>query len=147
MTASNLFNLAFSLDFPILSNHQILSIDVKNTIANIINIIFNSIVAFLYILSAYMVLKISVGKLEPDDSTSDSTTMVEELINCSGTLYSFTFWFVVLSIGLLIVFGILAFALFLYNKYRLAIIRGSTPRSQQDTNNQQSTNIYATNRV
>lgn len=147
MTASNVFNLAFALDFPILSNHRALSNDVKNTIASIINIIFNCVVTFLYILSAYMVLRISGKKLNPDGSDSDPETTVEELVDCNGLLYSFTFWFVILTIALIIILGISALGLFLYNQYRLAIIRGSTPRSQPDAGNQQSTTIFATNRV
>lgn len=145
MTASNLFNLAFSLDLPILTNHSLLSNDTKNTIASIINIIFNCLVAFLYILSSYMVFNVDIKK-QDEHLTTDDPENALEFIDCGSLLYYFTFWFVTLTLGLFVVLCLIACSLFLYNQYRLAIIRGSTPRSQPDANATQ-TNIYATNRV
>lgn len=131
MTASNLFNLAISLDLPVLSNHQILTSDIKNTIASIVNIIFNCVVAILYILCAYMVYAFTANGYSDE-------------IVCGGLLYNFTFWFVTLTLSTSVVLVLIAAVFFAYNKYRLAILRGSTPRSQTNTD-QPST--FATNGV
>lgn len=135
MTASNLFNLALAMDLPVLTNQSILSSDIKNTIASIINIIFNCVVAFVYILCAYKVYTIkskTQNSLLSDNGASDTGSDVDSTtIDCNPILYYLTFWFVTLTLGsfsLLITLGGIFFA---YNKYRLAIIRGSTPRSQQ----------------
>lgn len=131
MTASNLFNLAFTLDYPILTNHSILTSDIKNTIASIINIIFNCVVAFLYILSAYMVFTVgrkTGSKVNEATENHDESSEVE--VDCSSLLYNFSFWFITLTLGLMAALVLIAGAFFIYNKYRLAIIRGSTPRSQ-----------------
>lgn len=171
MTASNLFNLALALDIPVLANHQFLSSDVKNIIASIVNILFNALVAFLYLLTAYMVYNIKgrpnktsitqsnkqrlailnnetsgenfyssggAGSEEaiktnegPDSGQSD---VINAAVKCSASLYNFTFWFITLTLGSFALLSLLATLLFIYNRYRLAIIRGSTPRSHQATN-------------
>lgn len=141
MTASNLFNLSLSLNIPILANHKFLSSDVKNIIASILNILFNCVVAFLYILCAYMVYNIRGARRKeqewpadfPEESRVHESTSQEQ-VHCSGTLYGFTFWFITLTIGAFALLSFLATLLFAYNRYRLAIIRGSTPRSHQTTN-------------
>lgn len=163
MTSSNLFNLALALDIPILTNHRLLSVDTKNTIASILNILFNCIVAFLYILTTYMVYTVgfnSTAHRHSDRSKDSAEPKVEELpedeqadgafkqeqTNCGSLLYNFTFWFITLTLCLFALLALVALALFAYNKYRLAIIRGSTPRSQQNpTNTNLSTNPATTN--
>lgn len=141
MTASNLFNLALALNIPVLTNQHILTSDIKNTIASIINIIFNCVVAFLYILCGYMVFTIGRKKQNSSSSSSSndgeesSSVDVEDLMDCNHVLYYFTLWFVVLTMGLFALLTIVAIIFFAYNKYRLAIIRGSTPRSQTTANN------------
>ena len=142
MTASNLFNLALALNVPVLANHQLLSNDVKNIIASIVNIIFNSLVAFLYVLTAYMVFNIRGGR--PESSASQTVPPPDELsqVQCDTTLYNVTFWFVTLTLSAFLLLSTVALLLFAYNRYRLAIIRGSTPRSHQTTN---STAAPATN--
>lgn len=146
MTASNLFNLGLSLDIPVLKDQHVLAADVKNVIASILNIIFNCVVAFLYIICAYMVFNIGGGKSRGDNSSSATSTTPPNapsadwsdvaMVNCNQTLYSFTFWFMAITLSLSAIVMGLAVLLFAYNKYRLAIIRGSTPRSQTETTNQ-----------
>lgn len=118
MTASNLFNLALSFDLPILNNHQNLTSDIKNTIASIINIIFNCVVAILYTLCAYMVYAFTANGYSDE-------------IVCGGLLYNFTFWFVTSTLSIFVILSLVAAVFFAYNKYRLAVLRGSTPRSPQ----------------
>lgn len=148
MTASNLFNLALAIDLPILANHRLLANDIKNIIASILNIIFNVVVGFYYILTAYKVFALSTKRNELNvDNTNnndDSTTtqQQQQQLDCNSTLYNFTFWFVCLSLGSFAVISLLGLVLYLYNSHRLAIIRGSTPRSharqgEAATNNQQ----------
>ena len=129
MSASNLFNLALALDLPILTNHKLLSSDVKNTIASMLNIIFNCVVAFLYILSAYMAF--SIGKRVQPESTEGEPPPID----CNGTLYHSAFWFITLTLSSLVILSLMAIIFFAYNKYRLAIIRGSMPRSQSNAAN------------
>lgn len=157
MTSSNLFNLALALDLPILTNHQILTSEIKNTIASIINIIFNCVVAFLYIISAYMVFTIgkkskrrdllvdnatnnsgSSEESSPDDNNIESSDVME----CSGLLYYTTFWFITLTLGLFVVLSLIATVFFAYNQYRLAIVRGSMPRSQSNTNTTPTNRVW-----
>lgn len=147
MTASNLFNLALALDLPILTNHSILSSDVKNIIASIVNIIFNCVVALLYILSAYMVYTIGSIKKPTFDANGNSDDSEPQPMDCNNTLYYFTFWFITLTLGLFLTLSLVACILFAYNKYRLAIIRGSAPRSQPSVNTNSQSGIYTTNRV
>lgn len=125
MTISNLFNLATSLNLPILHNQHLLSPDVKNIIASIVNILFNCIVTFLYVLCAYMVYTIYRNHPQQPDGVVD-------VVDCNPTLYGFTYWFITITLSLSAVIILLAIILFCYNKYRLAIIRGSTPRSQAE---------------
>lgn len=144
MTASNLFNLALAIDLHILTNHNTLSMDIKNTIASILNIIFNCVVAFLYILTAHKILVSS--KLKPDDQgvANGNNELIQ--FECNQTLTSFTFWFIAITLGSMIILTVLGSILFAYTRYRLAIIRGSTPRSQTQPstngslNNQLNTN-------
>lgn len=155
MTASNLFNLALALDIPILTNHRLLSLDNKNIIASILNILFNCIVALLYILTTYMIYTVKSSVKLHDNSEDNAEPNREEGIseepvvaeyqapNCSGLLYHFTFWFITLTLGVFVLLSLIALALFAYNRYRLAIIRGSTPRSQSNAAN--NANAPATN--
>lgn len=147
MSASNLFNLALALNLPILTNQSILSSDVKNTIASIINIIFNCVVAFLYILCAHKVYTIgSFNNLTSQPASSDEESNIGSsigepeapIMNCNYLLYYFTFWFVTLTLAMFALLLLMAAIFFAYNKYRMAIIRGTTPRSQQTSN---STNV------
>lgn len=153
MSASNLFNLAISIDLPVLANQNALSADVKSIISSIVNILFNCLAAFLYILVAYMVYTISSETNSQGSSSSDEPVESKPTIECSGTLYYFTFWFITLTLGLVVILCILAATLALYNRYRMAIIRGSTPRSQahtnQTSNGAQSPNLnsYTSNRL
>lgn len=148
MTMSNIFNLALALDIPVLVNHKLLSSDVKNVIASMLNIIFNCVVAFLYILCAYMVYNIT-GARHKQQEISDGAATEDagqvEPVKCSGALYNFTFWFITLTLGSFAILSALATLLFAYNRYRLAIIRGSTPRSHQATNSPTNNNIGNTN--
>lgn len=158
MTASNLFNLALAVNLPILSNHEILTSDIKNTIASIINIVFNCIVAFLYILTGYMVYTVGLaGKkvvtINPAPALNGSSNggsinkrlvnqnedyqdeaPISQPIECGGLLYYFTFWFITLTLGLIVLLSLIACAFYSYNRYRIAIVRGSTPRSQHSNN-------------
>lgn len=149
MTAANLFNLAMALDLPLLSNHRHLSSDVKNTIASIVNIIFNSVAVFLYILSSYIVF--TVGKWRQKDPDSDKNDAGEPVPpECDATLYYFTFWFVTLTLAFIVILSLLAAIFFAYNRYRLALIRGSMPRSQPNATNlpgQVNSTSVSTNRL
>jgi hypothetical protein len=153
MTASNLFNLALSIDLKILTNHSQLTIDIKNTIASILNIIFNCIVTFLYILTAYKILVSSKAKQNDQGSANGNNESIQ--FECDETLTSFTYWFIITTLGSMLTLSLVGAILFAYTRYRLAIIRGSTPRSQTglSTNgfpqNQLNTNPQATptNRV
>lgn len=152
MTTSNLFNLALALDIPILTNHRLLSADTKNTIASIINILFNCVVAFLYILTTYMVYTVGALKHHQEsshiehkveDSSEEEPPVVAEyqaVPDCGSLLYQFTFWFITLTLCLFALLGLIALILFAYNRYRLAIIRGLTPRSQAGATTDLSTN-------
>lgn len=134
MTASNLFNLALAINLPVFSNHSQLSFDIKNIIASILNILFNCIVAFLYILIAYKIL--TMGKVRQiDQLTSNETNNEQEPIGCNQTLTNFTFWFVAISLSIVAIISALGAILFAYNRYRLAIIRGSSPRSHTSPTN------------
>lgn len=151
MTSSNLFNLALALDLKILTNHSQLSADLKNTIASILNILFNCVVAFLYILTAYKIL------ISLKTSQDNQGNVNEELASneCNQTLTGLTYYFVTITLGSMLILGSLGAILFAYTRYRLAIIRGSTPRSQNQhptngaVNNQPNITPYATstNRV
>lgn len=162
MTASNLFNLALALNFPILTNHQILSSEIKNAISSIINILFNCVVVFLYILTCYMVFSIDISRnadrttvnsiVSPDGPRfvgEDSTSLPEDnqQMKCSETLYYFAFWFATLTLGLIAILCLAAGLLYAYNSYRLAIIRGSTPRSQPQTTIPSQANTFGANRA
>lgn len=153
MSASNLFNLAISIDLPVLANQSALSADVKNIITSIVNILFNCVAAFLYILVAYMVYTISSDSSSQDIGPPGDSIESRPTIECSATLYYFTFWFITLTLGLVVILCILAALMALYNKYRMAIIRGSTPRSQtqtnQTSNGNQTPNLnsYTSNRL
>lgn len=141
MTASNLFNLALALDLPILSNNDLTN-DIKNTVASIINIIFNCTVTFLYILCSYMVYTIGISRqhqnnTNPSSASNESAPQdgveASQIMDCNGLLYYSSFWFVTLTLSVVAIFGLTACILFTYNKYRLTMIRGSTPRSQPST--------------
>jgi len=131
MTSSNLFNLALVLDLPILTNHRILSSDVKNIIASILNIIFNIVVLFIYIITAYMVFNMKGGGAEKSfTSGGESIEKALQPIDCNGTLYGSTFWFIALTLTSILVMSLIAALCYSYQRYRDAIVRGSTPRSQ-----------------
>lgn len=157
MTASNLFNLALTFDLPILRNHQILTKDVKNTIASIVNIIFLCVVAFLYILCAYMVYTIagksskaapSLSEVPAEHRSADEVEVdTPQPIDCSGILYSSTYWFITLTLGLSIIIALASCLFFLYHKYRSATVSGSTPRSQPVNTNPNPTTIFTSNGV
>lgn len=165
MTASNFFNLALTFDLPILRNHEILTKDVKNTISSIINIIFVCVVVFLYILCGYMVSTIgnkSTKELQKNSnenlaehrSIDEASVGTEELdyslsksIDCSSTLYHSTYWFITLTLGLITILILASIILYTYNRYRLAIVRGSTPRSQTTNTNNNLPTTYASNGV
>lgn len=165
MTASNFFNLALTFDLPILRNHEILTKDVKNTISSIINIIFVCVVVFLYILCGYMVSTIgnkSTKELQKNSnenlaehrSIDEASVGTEELdyslsksIDCSSTLYHSTYWFITLTLGLIAILILASIILYTYNRYRLAIVRGSTPRSQTTNTNNNLPTTYASNGV
>lgn len=150
MTASNLFNLALSLDLPVLSSHNTISADLKNMIASIINIIFNCIVVFLYILNAHAVLSMS-ARQQPSSLNPNSADDNTEPPVCNAVLYNFTYWLIVVSLSLSALLGLAATLLYAYNRYRLAIIRGSMPRSQTNgtsvANSTVSINQVPSNRV
>lgn len=130
MTASNFFNLALTFDLPILRNHEILTKDLKNTIASIVNIIFVTVVFFLYILCGFMIF-----------------TIGSQSIDCSGTLYHSTYWFITSTLGLIVILLFASIILYAYNRYRLAIVRGSTPRSQTVNTNNNLSATFASNGV
>lgn len=119
MTMSNIFNLALSLDLPILHNHEVLSADLKNIIASILNVMLNCLALFLYIICAYMVFTLGCN-------SNENETNIEATPNCSPFLYNFTFWFMSLTLSITLILCFFAFGLFLYNRYRLALLRGST---------------------
>jgi len=150
MTASNLINLALALDLPILTNHQLLSSDIKNTIASIINIIFNCVVVFLFILSSFMVYNMGSTRAQSngDDTsgTRDERASNEVTLGCNSLLYYFTYWFITLTLSLVVILSAIAAILYIYNRYRLAIVRGSTSRSQASAA-AYPTGLSATDRV
>lgn len=115
---SNLFNLALSLNIPVLSNHEFLTPDLKNIIASIVNVILNCLAAFLYTICAYFVFTLGAKSGETEGSP-----------NCSSLLYNFTFWFIFITLSMSISLCVIGTCLFIYNRYRLALVRGSTPSS------------------
>lgn len=138
MTFSNLFNLALSLNLPVLSNHKLLSSDLKNIIASLANIIFNCVVGFLYIVTAGSVLLISsVSKRKTDiDANNNAQTSAPEidpdLPNCSSTFYNFTYYFTTISLVLIIVASIISAIAYAYGRYRGAIERGTAQRCEPE---------------
>lgn len=134
MTASNLFNLALALDLPILANHRLLATDIKSIIASILNIIFNSAVAFVYMLTAYKVLTFSSQQTSAGQ-TGDGGATSAPVLTCNASLYTTSFWFITLTLGLFVIISLLGSLLFAYNRYRLNIMRGSAPRSHPHVSN------------
>lgn len=161
MTASNFFNLALTFDLSILRNHEIISKDVKDTIASIVNIIFVTVVFFLYILCGYMIFTIGTKSAnlanndnQPEHRSIDETNVIGDLntsqsksIDCSGTLYHLTYWFITLTLGLVVVILFVSIILCAYNRYRLAIVRGSTPRSHTVNSNNNLSGTFVSNGV
>lgn len=141
MTMSNLFNLALSLEMPILHNHHNLTTDIKNIIASVLNVMFNCITIALYLVSAFMVIVMGdISQTASSSNTNNESTPGDSSgLNCNPQLYNFTFWFVTLSLGCLAVLCLVGGALFGYNKYRLALIRGATPRFQTQADSTQAT--------
>lgn len=129
MTVSNLFNLALALDLPILANHRLLASDIKSIIASVLNIMFNATVAFVYVLTAHRVFTLAgTQRAGAELPGGEADANSAPLPTCNETLLSLSFWFVALTLGSVAAFGLLGTLLFAYNRYRLAIIRGSAPR-------------------
>lgn len=135
MTLSNLFNFSLACDLPILRNQELLSEDLKNIIASLLNVIFNAIALFLYIMSAHLVLRLDAHanlpppSTNPDNGTESNATDATNSSNCEPFLYHFTFWFVVATIAVLVALCLLALIIYAYNKYRLALVRGTQETS------------------
>lgn len=92
-----------------------------------------------------MVYTIDINKRKQTDDGTTVAVDYEDQMDCSYLLYFFTFWFITLTLSLLVLLSVVASIFFAYNKYRLAIIRGSTSKSQPNTNPSSTDQSYTTN--
>lgn len=148
MTASNLFNLGLACDLPILRNQEILSDDLKSIIASIVNVLLNVIAGFLFIICAHLVYTFDINSLgnsnnlpiNTNNNTNTSEYESNEIDNpvaiaCNPFLYDFTYWYITLTLITISTLCLLAVCLYAYNRYKLALIRGSTVTSGGNANN------------
>lgn len=160
MTVSNLFNLGLACDLPILRNQDILSDDLKSIIASIVNVLMNVIAGFLFIICAHLVYTLDPNYLEnnsnnnlssaiittatatqlannTDTSSTSETSANDNLAQfaCNPFLYNFTYWYISLTLIIISTLCLLALCLYAYNRYKLALIRGSTVTSSNTNTN------------
>lgn len=138
MTFCNFFNLAMSLNLPVLSNHNLLTDDLKNIIASLINIIFNCFVIFIYIIIATLVFTTkNETRTNPLLTEKANTTnghaiiksnITEPKINNndnSCTFHSFASTFIVISLSATLILTLAYIVFEAYKRYRDNIELGS----------------------